>query len=151
MKMMKMNDPASTLDTPTASRAHNHRPWWWHVHRLSGVSIIFLLGFHVFFVMAEKGSTISSIQQRVAQLGYVIVDTMMLLIVLFHALNGLRLIFHGILERWYTHRQQYPNNHKNEQLERWKQFVTIALILSGVVLAIYGVSFMMVLSLQPSS
>lgn len=130
-------------------QANDERTMWWHFHRLSGVVIIFLLGFHVFFVMAEKGATIGSIQQRAAHLGYVAVDVMMLFIVLFHAFNGLRIILHGILDAWRVH--YHPEGINEERLARWKKVVTVSLIIGGFILAIYGVAFIVMLSMQASS
>ncbi len=124
-----------------------NRTFWWHFHRLSGVAIIFLLGFHVLFVMTEKGATINSIQQRVARLGYVLIDILMLIIVLYHGLNGTRLILQELLDKWYQTRTRTATSASHPRTNEWLNLLlNVILIVLGIFLVLYGTAFILMLS-----
>lgn len=69
--------------------------WPWFLQRLSGVLLIVLLGIHIFvshFWHVGEDITVDSVNERLRELTYIVVDYSMLALVLYHGLNGTRTV-----------------------------------------------------------
>jgi succinate dehydrogenase hydrophobic anchor subunit len=96
----------------------------WFFQRLSGVALIFLIGVHIWklhYADPDVHPTYEDLTQRLITVGYIVLDVSLLVLALFHGLNGVRNI---VLD--YT---------KNERvIRRWR----IGLGLVGAVFSVFG-------------
>ncbi len=139
------------LNEMTVEEDKTERTFTWHAHRLSGIIIILLLGFHTISVLTERGATIDSIQSRIGNADYIIINVLMLLIVLFHGLNGVRLMAYEVIDRIWPTKDGITSQETTMNLRKkrkMKHLVTLTLLLIGTLLTLYGTSFLVLLKMK---
>lgn len=96
----------------------------WFFQRVSGMALIFLIGIHVWnihYAHPEFAPTYTDLMERLRTIGYIALDFSLLVLALFHGLNGIRNI---VLD--------YTNN--GVAIKRW----TIGLSGIGIVFSLFG-------------
>ena len=70
--------------------------WAWLFFRISGLILVFYLGAHIIIIStarwASEGATFNSIMKTFDKVPFVILDLALVVAVLYHALNGVRII-----------------------------------------------------------
>ena len=96
----------------------------WFFQRLSGVALLFVIGIHIWnlhYANPDVPPSYADLTQRLKTIGYIVLDISLLVLALFHGLNGVRNI---VLD--FT---------KNEAvISRW----TIGLYVVGIVFSVFG-------------
>src|SRR5690606_32135817 len=96
----------------------------WVFQRVSGVALIFLIAVHIWklhYANPEVAPTYEDLTNRLSTIGFIALDFSLLVLALFHGLNGVRSI---VLD--YTARENV--------IRRW----TIGLTLVGIVASVFG-------------
>lgn len=99
--------------------------WAWLLQRVSAVLLIVLLAIHIYvdhFWHVGEDITVDSVNERLRELTYIVVDYSMLAMVLFHGLNGTRTILFDF-----------------DRFARRKKAVDIGLTVLGVAMMIWGI------------
>ena len=104
--------------------------WAWGLQRLSAVALIVLLGIHIYLSHfegvgeEESGETLitfEEVQIRLDQLAFIVVDYLMLIMVLFHGLNGTRTVMYDF-----------------DRFAKHQKVVDISLFVLGLAMTIWG-------------
>jgi len=98
--------------------------WPWIMQRLSGLFLLIFLGIHLWVLhYVEHGVeiTIASVQIRLRNVLFVVVDYLMLTFAVYHGLNGVRNVLYDL---WFG--------------ERTRKMITVVLTLLGIALTIMG-------------
>jgi len=70
--------------------------WAWLLFRISGLILVFYLGAHIIIIStarwASGGATFNSLMKTFDNAGLVVMDLALVVAVLYHALNGVRII-----------------------------------------------------------
>ena len=103
---------------------HKGGMWSWLFQRITAVLLIVMLAIHLIFthILSIGDINYDSIGERLAHAGFVAVDIILLASVIFHALNGLRMV---LMDYWLTSRKR-------------AMVVTIVLWVVGIVAMVYG-------------
>ncbi len=111
--------------------------WSWFFQRFSGAILLILVLLHLLFVRIledsnflglkgkflglKGGAEISLIAERLAKTGYLAVDLILVIFVIYHALNGLRMILNDMFD--------------SESVQR---IISIVLLVLGILIVIFG-------------
>lgn len=63
--------------------------WTWLLQRVSGILLLFLVGFHIWRLYMAKIVTLDVMIPRAEVLIFIVLDLLLLIVGMFHGLNGL--------------------------------------------------------------
>ncbi len=106
--MTEANELELHLDMPKGGT------WSWFFQRFSGAILLFLIMLHLLFtrILEDKnflglggeflgfkgGAGVELVMKRLAHAGYLTVDILLIIFVVYHALNGLRMILNDMFD-----------------------------------------------------
>ncbi|MGI5940246.1 MAG: hypothetical protein ACOX8V_06120 [Thermoleophilia bacterium] len=99
--------------------------WAWLFQRITAVLLIVTLAIHLVFthIIGIGDLTYETVGARLAHVGFVAVDVILLTAGVYHALNGLRMV---LMDYWFSSRA-------------WALVLTIVLWLLGIAAVVYGI------------
>lgn len=124
-----VEDTQSTLDSIANKLAPKHSPTGaihWGLQRITGFMLIFLIGAHMIaehFIDTDTGpASFQSVTNRLGSPLYFLMDVLLLIIALYHGLNGVRTVFLDL-----------------NPSPRLQSLINILLLIIGVIAAGYGI------------
>lgn len=109
-----MSDVSDTRELELQLDMPKGGTWSWFFQRLSGAVLVLLIMLHLLFTRIledpyflglggqflgiQGGAGIEVVTQRLAQAGYITVDILLIIFVIYHAFNGLRMILNDLFD-----------------------------------------------------
>ena len=108
--------------------------WAWVGHRLTGLALVAYVFLHLSFIstasMAEGGADFDTLMETTSQPLFVAMDFLLVIVVIYHAMNGLRVILFDL-----------GIGIKRQKLVFWITMAVAAVLIVGGLLAIWHLVF----------